>query len=376
MSKTIVAFVIVAIVTGAIFFGFFVASVDVSFDFLRGSFGWDAANTIIIFIYIPVFVILFLFVSWKIYSKLCSKFGWPRIAWPKIVSITQTSVDTLKFDGDDPVANLNRIITDIDRRMRKLQRQATANLVLIFLILSAAVAIIIFAGLLTSLDVTAASILERAETRVSNAIARIDRVNVTIVEATKQQAELDDEIKSIQDELISPGKKTAAKLKEDLSTARANKVAHDAVLKNLIDTRDRHIEAVKAAESTLDIAWRKEIDASGEDKLASENFLIAASVTRISVIVIIVFLIQILIGLYRYNVRLATFYGSRKDLLLISGGDLKKCQEAIMIFTPDQVDFGRVPKPMIQEVAGVFGFGRRRKSKQNDEEEEPKEKTT
>lgn len=144
MFKTIVAFLITAIVTGAVFLGFFFVSVEIIFDFLRGMFGRTEAQMIIFFAYIPVLVILFLYVSWIIYSKLCSIFGWPRIAWPKIIPITQTSVDTLKFDGDDPVANLNRIITDIDRRMRKLQRQATANLVLIFLILCAAVAIIIF----------------------------------------------------------------------------------------------------------------------------------------------------------------------------------------------------------------------------------------
>lgn len=216
--------------------------------------------------------------------------------------------------------------------------------------------------------------MERAETRVSNATARIDRVNVTIVEATKKQVELETRMNSLQEQISDPDKKTQQQ--EDLSAAIGNKVAQETVLANLIDTRNRYIEAVKAAELTLEMAWKKEIDASMEDKLASENFLIAASVTRISVIVIIVFLIQILIGLYRYNVRFATFYGSRKDLLLISGGDLKKSQQAKMIFTPDQVDFGRVPKPMIQEVAGVFGLGRRRKSKENEEEEEPKKKTT
>jgi len=56
------------------------------------------------------------------------------------------------------------------------------------------------------------------------------------------------------------------------------------------------------------------------------------------------FLVQILVTLYRYNIRLAAFYDGRADALVLTASaedfDLSKYSDFI---TPTNVDFGKLP---------------------------------
>ncbi len=58
---------------------------------------------------------------------------------------------------------------------------------------------------------------------------------------------------------------------------------------------------------------------------------------------ILLFLAQILVTLYRYNVRAAAFYDGRADALLLARNEDLELGRLVELFTPTTVDFGKMP---------------------------------
>ena len=77
------------------------------------------------------------------------------------------------------------------------------------------------------------------------------------------------------------------------------------------------------------------------------------------------FLVQILVPLYRYNTRMVAFYGSRLDALSLSGSDLKKAQVYTELFTPSGLDFGKDVQHPLAELGRLFN--RSRSDKRDDD---------
>jgi hypothetical protein len=72
-------------------------------------------------------------------------------------------------------------------------------------------------------------------------------------------------------------------------------------------------------------------------------------VTRIGSVFILLFLVQIFVSLYRYNVRLSAYYNARADALELLGNIDGTLQALVNAFSPDVVDFGRMPKTPIEQ---------------------------
>lgn len=82
----------------------------------------------------------------------------------------------------------------------------------------------------------------------------------------------------------------------------------------------------------------------GGNRLSYEIILREAMI-RAGAIIILLFLVQILSNLYRYNIRLASFYDARADaLLLIEFNAEQNFEKAVEILAPDQLDFGKQAK--------------------------------
>jgi hypothetical protein len=79
-----------------------------------------------------------------------------------------------------------------------------------------------------------------------------------------------------------------------------------------------------------------------------------STVLRISIAGLLVFLVQILIQLYRYNSLLIAFYSSRRDSLIMADGDVGAAKVWADLFAPANLDFGRQPRHPFQEVADLF----------------------
>jgi hypothetical protein len=95
-------------------------------------------------------------------------------------------------------------------------------------------------------------------------------------------------------------------------------------------------------------------DSVGETQKVSRDIplaqLVQTNVTRCGTIIMIIFLVSILTPLYRYNIRLATFYDARGDILELLNTKLSSVGlvELASAFTPS-VDFGRPPNTPIEQ---------------------------
>ncbi|MBN3762027.1 hypothetical protein [Burkholderia sp. Ac-20365] len=71
--------------------------------------------------------------------------------------------------------------------------------------------------------------------------------------------------------------------------------------------------------------------------------------TRVASVLLLLFLVQILVTMYRYSIRLAAFYDARADILQLSPPfDSVQFAEIVSALSPDGLDFGREPKSPAQ----------------------------
>lgn len=83
--------------------------------------------------------------------------------------------------------------------------------------------------------------------------------------------------------------------------------------------------------------------------LTASDLLIATGVTRFGVLIISVYLVQILITLYRYNTRTAAYYRAHADALLLSNENPKAMKALHKALVPN-VDYGKLPRTVMQDV--------------------------
>jgi hypothetical protein len=73
--------------------------------------------------------------------------------------------------------------------------------------------------------------------------------------------------------------------------------------------------------------------------------LISTIASRADAVLILLFLVQILVSLYRYNFRLASYYdGGAYALELMNNADEKSFQALVGAMSPEILDFGKMPK--------------------------------
>ena len=110
---------------------------------------------------------------------------------------------------------------------------------------------------------------------------------------------------------------------------------------------------IEETDKLLFDAWTREI--SSERGFNDWRNITATAITRVGVVLIIVFLVQILMGLYRYNTRLITFYASRKDIVNLWNGNLADLPKLTLTFNSPRVDFGKEPKHPLEEIIRAIG---------------------
>lgn len=96
----------------------------------------------------------------------------------------------------------------------------------------------------------------------------------------------------------------------------------------------------------------KEIIDSLSDKTTSEeliknNFTIIITTlitTKLTILSISVFILQILYKTYRYNLRLCDHYRSRANILTLKGNLKWEINDLVSLFSMDNIDIGQGPK--------------------------------
>ena len=89
-----------------------------------------------------------------------------------------------------------------------------------------------------------------------------------------------------------------------------------------------------------------------------EGLVGQTTVIRVAILALLAFLLQLLVNLYRYNMRLAAYYSARADALVLSFSERHDLWRLIDAFSPDSLDFGRAPKSPTQQIADVVRAAR------------------
>jgi hypothetical protein len=144
----------------------------------------------------------------------------------------------------------------------------------------------------------------------------------------------------------------AANLLEDLDDRRLVDAINEAsyLLPALLQDLQATAQSTREAASHLpDLAETVNELASGE---AGTGLVISTLATRIGSLLVLIFLVQILINLYRYNIRLSAFFDARADALELFGDrDLEAVHlpDLINSLSPDNLDFGKGPQSPAQQ---------------------------
>jgi hypothetical protein len=236
---------------------------------------------------------------------------------------------------ETPGVGIPRLIADIEHRVGRLQARSNLIIAIVIVSLVSAVFLIVFAGRLTSIDAAAVSSVQS----IKEEMATLDR---QISELGAQSARISQQQKTTRVPEQTPITRTPAESDPEILAVgiRENK--------EFLMTRR------KAIAELLDKAWNNELNETTKDKLKDTNFLTATIMTRVGVLVILVFLVQILISLYKYNTRMIAFYASRLDCLRVWGGNVRELQTLLPLLTPAHVDFGPDAKHPVQYIVDAW----------------------
>jgi hypothetical protein len=131
-------------------------------------------------------------------------------------------------------------------------------------------------------------------------------------------------------------------------------------------------EAVKRLNDHYDQVLKAAIADLSARKNQGRVWNCPSTIMRISVAGLLIFLVQILISLYRYNSRLIAFYSSRRDAIIMSDGNLDAAKDWEAVFAPTNLDFGREPRHPFQAIASLLGRGKSSDQESSSDEESDK----
>jgi hypothetical protein len=101
--------------------------------------------------------------------------------------------------------------------------------------------------------------------------------------------------------------------------------------------------------STVDI----DPSTSNTPSISQYQFIASAAITRLSSIIMAVFIIQICIQFARYYFRLADYMDTRADVLRLSKGNIEHIQTLMQALSPN-FDFGKMPTPIPAKIWDVL----------------------
>jgi len=231
------------------------------------------------------------------------------------------------------------VIDNINRRVERLVRRTQIILYAIGFALVSSAFIILFAGRLTSLDASAVSNIDRLKSDLQSETSRLSRLYQLQIlygqlDSAKSSAtptdKLQRQIDFLREDAMAPIDATSTTL--------------------LIEDQKKRVDGIDAL---LASAWQKELDSARG--YSDWHYIAATAITRVGIVLIIVYLVQILMGLYRYNTRLIAYYNSRRDLLTLWDGKQRTLKSLDEVLSSSKIDFGREPKHPLEDLFRALG---------------------
>ena len=239
--------------------------------------------------------------------------------------------------------SLGSLIESFRERARKLRRNAFINLFIIIAVLILGVGIFVLAGTLASKESNQVIAKEKR--------ARLDYLR-------ERGIDFKQEIDRTQEEK----KATDSALVKEYTGEGGTKVAGEGPLFRFLKQKSEELNyrsrslldelhKVQQQQDDLQNEIAKAEADSGRLVLDQNQIwvLVSAIATRVGAIVLLLFLVKILVPLYRYNIKLASYYDARADVLELIGPGLREDKaydtlaKLTSALTPEGIDFGSPP---------------------------------
>jgi len=283
-----------------------------------------------------------------------------------------TDLERTKYKAD---INSDYVIKNLQDRVVRLRKLSTLLLNSIAVLIVSGVVLIIFSGNIVSSDAKSVSKISQVETLIAGYESRINdfssrrrsllerletaRYHKEIVEIFIEKPDViksKENFEKVVTEQLGPNGLSEPKIKvlEIQKNIRSIETEIDQISNEIIEDQ--------AFIKSIEMALASEIDkfvVSNENTPSDTGLLVASAATRFGIVLIIVFLVQILVGVYRYSARITAFYESRIDILLLSG-KTRVATELSDLMMPSMIDFGRNPAPpqkYISDIIRSFGKG-------------------
>lgn len=203
------------------------------------------------------------------------------------------------------LSDIEAIITNFRKRATRLRRSAFLSLVLILLSLVAGVSLFFLAGTIAREEQTQT----KEDSFEREVFYRIDRLQEAISKDPNADARTG----------------ALASLAADIKELNASYINYQQASEKSIEQQEKSAQ------------YRQTIT------------LISTVVTRVGSVFMLLFLVQLLISMYRYDIKLAGYYEARADALqLLKAPNESRLEGFVRAFSPDGVDFGRMPKTPLE----------------------------
>lgn len=230
--------------------------------------------------------------------------------------------------------NFSIFINNLRTRSEILQRNARWVIILIVIVLLAGILSFIFAGQL--------GVRELTEARTTLLQREIDAINGSIDSNNKEMISLQRRI-----EQEASQQRSGASSETFLNYLKAR----------LSAAQDRE----QSLRESLEKLNQQQFELTDLTKLAPNSYAIVSAITtRVGSILLLLFLVRILVPLYRYNIRLAAYYDARADALEVTRlnkdavdkdeVDIELFEKLTSSLSPDSIDFAKPPSAPTQEV--------------------------
>lgn len=284
------------------------------------------------------------------------------------------------------------VVLSFSREAIRLKKLAFTALYGVGIIVFLAVLAVIFAGALTVSDQRATSAISQAQQSELSAERRLRDLLKELaelpneesrLEASKEAFELTMKNLTFEPKLPSPNTPPANQSDNDSDFPTANdfasqlaESARDGLLErtfkeysdtsakiNLLsqrkedlpnDIQNARAQLEIASQLTNEIRRRVLMQMTDEGATNNSNSLIASAVTRFGLIIVLTFFAQALINLYRYSMRLSSFYWSKALLVTIADGKPDVMLQLSEVFSPLRVSLGKEPKTPVDEAVKLM----------------------
>ncbi|HEX8458643.1 MAG TPA: hypothetical protein VF656_15210 [Pyrinomonadaceae bacterium] len=148
----------------------------------------------------------------------------------------------------------------------------------------------------------------------------------------------------------------ASRYKEREALDQIRAIVDSSIINNkpvLLDEIKRVEDQINDSSRRTEEALNNLVNRSGTNEQLL--FFLSTITTRLGSVFLLIFLVQILLSVYRYSIRLVSYYEARADaLLLYNGSDAEQLQTLVSTLAAERIEFGKSPSTPIEQAAELL----------------------